>query len=311
MGSRDQAQFQVRWRRESIQTNLLQMTRGGQEGNDDEPRPRKRICLSRLSLDLAFDCRQHVDWFLEPRSPFEISHIQTLRIAHSEEDDADAEALNLLSRTIGSSLKHLEFYVPDSEEIPRLAVQNLHSNINLEFNTNISFLRVTNIDCMEFDVIYSDSFGQALLLRLLSNIDTSNKLEQIELEVVFDTWHYREATIARRLTPQPIKLRADIELTRYQPAGIDAIKKALRAGEKVSTETVPIRAKLFAAVDRLERAIEVIQSTIEDEGGELLVKMRPKAVSDTEVQGLAQLMAKAGQENAEVSGDEDEEEDVL
>ncbi|KAF8527074.1 eukaryotic translation initiation factor 2 subunit alpha [Gautieria morchelliformis] len=140
------------------------------------------------------------------------------------------------------------------------------------------------------------------------------------------TLAFLQATIARRLTPQPIKLRADIELTCYQPAGIDAIKKALRAGEKVSTETVPIRAKLvapplyvlgtnatdkFAAVDRLERAIEVIQSTIEDEGGELLVKMRPKAVSDTEEQDLAQLMAKAGQENAEVSGDEDEEEDVL
>jgi len=53
-------------------------------------------------------------------------------------------------------------------------------------------------------------------------------------------------TIARRLTPQPIKLRADIELTCYTPAGIDAIKKALRAGEKQSNEAVPIKAKLVA-----------------------------------------------------------------
>jgi translation initiation factor 2 subunit 1 len=53
-------------------------------------------------------------------------------------------------------------------------------------------------------------------------------------------------TIARRLTPQPIKLRADIELTCYTPAGIDAIKKALRAGEAQSNETVPIKAKLVA-----------------------------------------------------------------
>jgi translation initiation factor 2 subunit 1 len=52
--------------------------------------------------------------------------------------------------------------------------------------------------------------------------------------------------IARRLTPQPIKVRADIELTCYTPAGIDAIKRALKAGEAVSTETVPIRAKLIA-----------------------------------------------------------------
>ncbi|GLB42970.1 putative eukaryotic translation initiation factor 2 subunit alpha [Lyophyllum shimeji] len=131
------------------------------------------------------------------------------------------------------------------------------------------------------------------------------------------------ATIARRLTPQPIKLRADIELTCYTPAGIDAIKKALRAGEKASSEAVPIKAKLvapplyvlstnatdkYAAVERLERAIESIQSTIEDQGGSLVVKMKPKAVSETEEQDLAQLMAKAGQENAEVSGDEDEDE---
>ena len=54
------------------------------------------------------------------------------------------------------------------------------------------------------------------------------------------------ATIAKRLTPQPIKLRADIELTCYTPAGIDAIKKALRAGEKQSSDAVPIKAKLVA-----------------------------------------------------------------
>ena len=51
---------------------------------------------------------------------------------------------------------------------------------------------------------------------------------------------------SRRLTPQPIELRADIELTCYTPAGIDAIKKALRAGEKQSNEAVPIKAKLVA-----------------------------------------------------------------
>lgn len=37
---------------------------------------------------------------------------------------------------------------------------------------------------------------------------------------------------------------------------------------------------------------------------------QPKAVSETEEQDLAQLMAKAGQENAEVSGDEDDEPEV-
>lgn len=53
-------------------------------------------------------------------------------------------------------------------------------------------------------------------------------------------------TIARRLTPQAIKLRADIELTCFKPAGIEAIKKALRAGEAMSTVAVPVKAKLVA-----------------------------------------------------------------
>ncbi len=76
-------------------------------------------------------------------------------------------------------------------------------------------------------------------------------------------------------------------------------------------------------MERLERAIESIQHTIESQGGTLVVKMKvrafypllstlmvsqPKAVSETDEQDLAQLMAKAGQENAEVSGDEEEEE---
>jgi len=133
------------------------------------------------------------------------------------------------------------------------------------------------------------------------------------------------ATIAKRLTPQPIKLRADIELTCYKPAGIDAIKKALRAGERASSEQVPIKAKLvapplyvlttnatdkFAAVDRLERSIEAIQAKIESQGGNLVVKMKPKAVSETDDNDLAALMAKAAMENQEVSGDEDDEEAI-
>ncbi|KIY44114.1 hypothetical protein FISHEDRAFT_67787 [Fistulina hepatica ATCC 64428] len=131
-------------------------------------------------------------------------------------------------------------------------------------------------------------------------------------------------TIARRLTPQPIKIRADIELTCYTPAGIDAIKKALRAGEKQSTDAVPIKARLvapplyvlstnasdkYAAVDRLERAIEKIESTIDGLGGGLVVKMRPKAVSEAEERDLESRLERAERENAEVSGDEDDEED--
>lgn len=158
------------------------------------------------------------------------------------------------------------------------------------------------------------------------------KLALTEPDTVFEglsvapgTLAHLQSTIARRLTPQPIKMRADVELSCFTPAGIDAIKRALRAGEAVSTEAVPIRAKLVApplyvlttnatdkygAVDRLERAIEIIEQTIQEDGGELVVKMKPKAVSETEEMDLANLMQKASKENEEVSGDEDEEDEL-
>ncbi|KAI0295718.1 eukaryotic translation initiation factor 2 subunit alpha [Russula brevipes] len=168
--------------------------------------------------------------------------------------------------------------------------------------------------------------------RKYGNVYDAFKLSLTESDAVFATlpqpvpqatYNLLTTTIARRLTPQPIKLRADIELTCYTPSGIEAIKKALTAGEKASSEAVPIKAKLvapplyvlstnatdkYAAVERLERAIESIQGTIEKLGGSLIIKMKPKAVSETDEHDLAQLMAKAGRENAEVSGDEDEEE---
>jgi len=141
------------------------------------------------------------------------------------------------------------------------------------------------------------------------------------MDIPKDTMDILMKTIAQRLTPQPIKLRADIELTCFKPAGIDAIKRALKAGEAVSTPTVPVKAKLIAppfyvldtnatdkhaGVANLEAAINAIKISISSEGGDLNVKMRPKAVSETEDLELAALMAKAGKENIEVSGDEAE-----
>lgn len=128
------------------------------------------------------------------------------------------------------------------------------------------------------------------------------------------------ANIARRLTPQPVKIRADIHVTCFSYAGIDAIRRALKAGEACSTETVPIKIKLVApplyvllsnstdknaAIETLERAISVIEKTIKKEKGEVKVEMRPKAVSETDDMELNALMERVARENKEVSGDED------
>jgi len=124
-------------------------------------------------------------------------------------------------------------------------------------------------------------------------------------------------TIAQRLTPQPIKLRSDIELTCFKPAGIEAIKRALKAGEAVSTPTVPIKARLIApplyvldtnatdkpaGVANLEAAIQAIQISISSEGGDLNVKMKLKPFQRQKTENWKILWLK----HTEISGDEEE-----
>lgn len=57
------------------------------------------------------------------------------------------------------------------------------------------------------------------------------------------------------------------------------------------------------AIELLEKAIEVIAEIVEkEEGGALSVKMKPKAVSETDDLELAALMDRVARENKEVSG---------
>ena len=133
-----------------------------------------------------------------------------------------------------------------------------------------------------------------------------------------------EANIARRLTPQPVKVRADVEVSCFGYEGIDAVKNALRAGEAASTESIPIKIKLVApplyvlvthttdkqgGLNLLEVALERIQAEIEKSEGRAIVKMKPKTVSAVEDEELAQLMARVEKENTEVQGDDDSDDD--
>ena len=61
-------------------------------------------------------------------------------------------------------------------------------------------------------------------------------------------------------------------------------------------------------INALEESITLIESVIKSFGGSLVVKMKPKAVSDHDDLQLLQLMAEKERENAEISGDEEEEE---
>ena len=131
--------------------------------------------------------------------------------------------------------------------------------------------------------------------------------------------------VSRRMTPQQLKLRADIEVTCFAEAGIDAIREALKAGEAQSTEDSPIKIKLVApplyvviaqTLDKaqglasMDAAIEAITQSIQKQKGDLIVKMKPQSVSETDDAELSKLMERLEAENEERSGDEDDEDDI-
>ncbi|KAF9103340.1 hypothetical protein BGX29_003472 [Mortierella sp. GBA35] len=141
------------------------------------------------------------------------------------------------------------------------------------------------------------------------------------LDIVESTKEELLNNIKRRLTPQPIKIRADIEVTCFDYEGIDAIKIAFKEAEAQSLPEVPIRVKLVApplyvmitnaldkqlGIDTMEKAITVLEESIKKSNGNMVTKMSPKAVTEADDMELDQLLARIDKENAEVSGDDDD-----
>jgi translation initiation factor 2 subunit 1 len=137
--------------------------------------------------------------------------------------------------------------------------------------------------------------------------------------------------IMRRLAPQPIKIRSDIEVSCFTYEGIDAIRDALFAGMAVASGTAEnnnsssstIKIKLIAppiyvlstttlekeaGITLLNKAIETIREKITQKGGKMDIKMAPKAVSVKEENELQAMMDRLALENEEVDGDAPEEE---
>uniref|UniRef100_M4BBE0 S1 motif domain-containing protein n=1 Tax=Hyaloperonospora arabidopsidis (strain Emoy2) TaxID=559515 RepID=M4BBE0_HYAAE len=139
-----------------------------------------------------------------------------------------------------------------------------------------------------------------------------------ELEVAPEILTALKAQIRRRLTPQPIKVRADIEVTCFTYEGIEAVRSALQAGQDVGTEDVPVKVKLIAppmyvmttstldkqkGIQKLQEAIESVREHITAKKGTMSVKMEPKVVSVNEEKEFLQMIEKLENENRLVDGD--------
>jgi len=125
--------------------------------------------------------------------------------------------------------------------------------------------------------------------------------------------------INRRMTPQAVKVRSDVEVACYGYEGIDAVKAALKEGLKFSTEEMPVKINLIAppvyvvttttlerelGVETLKKAIVAIEKSIMASKGQFSVKMEPKVVTDTDEIELSKQLAELEKMNAEVGGDD-------
>lgn len=132
------------------------------------------------------------------------------------------------------------------------------------------------------------------------------------------------SNINRRMMPQAVKVRSDIEVSCYSYEGIDAVKDALRAGLKLTSEEFPVNINLIApplyvvttttldregALDSLTKVIAAVKEAIEKSSGNFVVKMEPKVVTDTDEAELSKELARLEQMNAEVDGDDSADED--
>ncbi|KFM24092.1 Eukaryotic translation initiation factor 2 subunit alpha [Auxenochlorella protothecoides] len=130
--------------------------------------------------------------------------------------------------------------------------------------------------------------------------------------------------IKRRMTPQPIKIRADVEMTCFAYDGVEHIKGAMRAALAQSSEECEVSIKLVApplyvlttqtldkarGIEVLTAAVEACKASVEAQRGSLRVKEAARAVSEKEEKLLQEELEAAEAANREIAGDDESEED--
>lgn len=134
--------------------------------------------------------------------------------------------------------------------------------------------------------------------------------------------------IRKKLTPKALKIRSDIEVSCFSYEGVEAVKKALIAGKRFSTEEMPIKINLIAAplfvvtaqtmnreegIDAVQKALDAIKTTVESHKGSFKIVMAPKVLTDLdeeEIKKRLQLLEEeelgSSEEEGEGGGEDDE-----
>ncbi|EFN54994.1 hypothetical protein CHLNCDRAFT_134805 [Chlorella variabilis] len=162
-----------------------------------------------------------------------------------------------------------------------------------------------------FATMITDEEAEAVFKRLIEEVHGGNKPEVLTQAVQEGIM----VNIRRRLTPQAIKVRADVEMTCFAYEGVEQIKEAMRVAQRCGSQACPVSMKLVAApryvltTSVLDKTQTSARPSIEAAKGRMVVKEAPRAVSEKEERALEEELQAAEAANQEVSGDTDEEEE--
>jgi translation initiation factor 2 subunit 1 len=157
---------------------------------------------------------------------------------------------------------------------------------------------------------------------ILASSDPSEVTEYLS-DVPPDVMTSLIANVKRRLTTQACRLRAKVEVSCFEFAGIDAIRSSLLKGLEASTQDVPLSITLVAppqyaisttCIDRvvgtkvIETALQNIETAIKGRDGQFVLKERISLVGDDESKIPDRL---AEEEAAGSSSSESEEDETM
>lgn len=223
----------------------------------------------------------------------------------SPEDVAAAEEKYNKSKMVHSILRHV------AETTPGNTLQELYEHMAWP-------LYKTHGHCFEaFKRMVSDPDA---ILDALRRPDGSPAVDAAVKEALVKD-------IRRRMTPQPLKVRADVELTCFAYDGVMHIKDAMRAalaksgnpeegGIKIAVSLVasPLYVVTCSTLDKdagvalVDEAVAAAAAALEKAGGKVVIKEAARAVSERDDRLLAEKMEKlrAQEEEDSDSGSEDE-----
>jgi translation initiation factor 2 subunit 1 len=148
--------------------------------------------------------------------------------------------------------------------------------------------------------------------------DLSDKAEKLKADI--------EISLRRRLIAQPLRMRAKVDVSCSEFEGIDAIKGALVKGMEASIEECEVKVKLIAhpifmlnctcrdkalGFSTLDKAIELIESSIKSQKGEFQLRTKPELVGSDDKDELAAEKSGSSSSGSSSSEEEGEQDDTM